>query len=37
MKNGLKIKKLRVEKGMTQENLAEKTDLTTRTIQRIEW
>ncbi|MCK5132635.1 MAG: helix-turn-helix domain-containing protein [Candidatus Sabulitectum sp.] len=36
MKNGLKIKKLRVEKGMTQEKLAEKTNLTTRTIQRIE-
>ena len=36
MKIGLKIKELRVEKGMTQETLAEKTNLTTRTIQRIE-
>jgi len=36
MKIGLKIKKLRIEKGMTQEELAEKTDLTARTIQRIE-
>ena len=36
MKNGLKIRKLRLEQGMTQEKLAEKTNLSTRTIQRIE-
>lgn len=33
---GLKIQELRKEKGMTQEDLAEKTGLSTRTIQRIE-
>ena len=33
---GLKIRELRVAKGMTQEKLAEETDLSTRTIQRIE-
>jgi len=36
MNIGSKIKELRVEKGMTQEKLAKETDLTTRTIQRIE-
>lgn len=33
---GIKIKELRISKGMTQEKLAEETDLSTRTIQRIE-
>lgn len=33
---GAYIKKIRVEKGMTQEDLSEKTDLSVRTIQRIE-
>ena len=36
MKTGKIIKDLRVKKGMTQEELAEKTELSTRTIQRIE-
>jgi transcriptional regulator with XRE-family HTH domain len=36
MKIGLKIKELRIKKGMTQEELAEKTELSARTIQRIE-
>lgn len=36
MKVGLKIKELRIKKGMTQEELAEKTELSARTIQRIE-
>ncbi len=36
MKIGLEIKKLRLEKGMTQEELADKTNLSVRTIQRIE-
>lgn len=33
---GLKIQELRKQKGMTQEDLAEKTGLSVRTIQRIE-
>jgi len=33
---GQKIKELRLQKGMTQEELAAKTDLSVRTIQRIE-
>ena len=33
---GLKIRELRISKGMTQEKLAEETNLSTRTIQRIE-
>lgn len=33
---GKKIKGLRISKGMTQEDLAAKTDLSVRTIQRIE-
>jgi uncharacterized Tic20 family protein len=33
---GTYIKKSRIEKGMTQEDLSEKTDLSVRTIQRIE-
>lgn len=33
---GLKIRELRIAKGMTQEKLAEETNLSTRTIQRIE-
>lgn len=36
MKTGLVIKELRIKKGMTQEELAEKTELSARTIQRIE-
>jgi transcriptional regulator with XRE-family HTH domain len=36
MKIGQEIKKLRLDKGMTQEELAERTNLSTRTIQRIE-
>lgn len=36
MKTGQKIKDLRIKKGMTQEELAEKTELSVRTIQRIE-
>lgn len=36
METGKLIKDLRIKKGMTQEELAEKTDLSTRTIQRIE-
>lgn len=36
MNLGNKIKELRIQKGMTQEELAEKTDLNVRTIQRIE-
>jgi transcriptional regulator with XRE-family HTH domain len=36
MKTGEKIKDLRVKKGFTQEELAEKTELSVRTIQRIE-
>lgn len=33
---GLKIRELRISKGITQEKLAEETNLSTRTIQRIE-
>ena len=36
MKIGLIIKELRIKKGLTQEELAEKTELSARTIQRIE-
>ena len=36
MKTGEKIKELRINKSMTQEDLADKTDLSVRTIQRIE-
>jgi len=36
MKTGLVIKELRIKKGLTQEELAEKTELSARTIQRIE-
>jgi len=36
MTTGQLIKKLRIEKGMTQEELADKTELSARTIQRIE-
>ena len=36
MKIGLVIKELRIKKGLTQEELAEKTELSARTIQRIE-
>ena len=36
METGKLIKELRVKKGMTQEELAELTELTARTIQRIE-
>lgn len=36
MKTGLLIKTLRLKKGITQEELAEKTDISVRTIQRIE-
>ena len=36
MSIGNKIKELRIKKGMTQEDLSEKTDLNIRTIQRIE-
>ncbi len=36
MKTGLIIKELRIKKGFTQEDLAERTELSVRTIQRIE-
>ena len=36
MKTGLFIKELRIKKGLTQEELADLTDLSARTIQRIE-
>ena len=36
MKTGEIIKDLRVKKGLTQEELADKTELSVRTIQRIE-
>jgi transcriptional regulator with XRE-family HTH domain len=36
MKTGLLIKELRLKKGLTQEELAEMTELSARTIQRIE-
>lgn len=36
MEIGNKIKELRIQKGLTQEELADKTGLSTRTIQRIE-
>lgn len=36
MKVGILIKELRLKKGLTQEELADKTELSTRTIQRIE-
>ncbi len=36
MDTGKLIKELRIKKGMTQEELAEKTEVSTRTIQRIE-
>ena len=36
MNLGNKVRELRIKKGMTQEELAEKTDLNVRTIQRIE-
>jgi transcriptional regulator with XRE-family HTH domain len=36
METGKLIKELRIKKGMTQEELAEKTELSARTIQRIE-
>lgn len=36
MKTGERIKELRTKKGMTQEELASQTELTSRTIQRIE-
>lgn len=36
MKTGKLIKELRIKKGMTQEELAERTELSARTIQRIE-
>lgn len=36
METGKLIKELRTKKGMTQEELAEKTEVSTRTIQRIE-
>ena len=36
MKTGLLIKELRIKKGLTQEELAHLTELSTRTIQRIE-
>lgn len=36
MKTGLLIKELRIKKGLTQEELAEMTELSARTIQRIE-
>ena len=36
MKIGLVIKELRIKKGLTQEELAERTELSARTIQRIE-
>ncbi|WP_100615635.1 helix-turn-helix domain-containing protein [Confluentibacter citreus] len=36
MRTGLLIKELRLKKGITQEELAAKTDISVRTIQRIE-
>jgi transcriptional regulator with XRE-family HTH domain len=36
MEAGRLIKELRIKKGMTQEELADKTEVSTRTIQRIE-
>ncbi len=36
MKTGKLVKQLRIEKGMTQEELAHQTEVSTRTIQRIE-
>jgi transcriptional regulator with XRE-family HTH domain len=36
METGLLIKELRIKKGLTQEELADKTELSARTIQRIE-
>lgn len=36
MKTGKLIKELRIKKGMTQEELADKTEVSARTIQRIE-
>ena len=36
MKTGHLIKTLRLKKGITQEELAEKTEISVRTIQRIE-
>lgn len=36
METGKQIKELRIKKGMTQEDLADKTELSARTIQRIE-
>lgn len=36
METGKLIKELRIKKGMTQENLADKTEVSARTIQRIE-
>lgn len=36
METGILIKDLRIKKGMTQEELADKTEVSTRTIQRIE-
>jgi|PlaIllAssembly_1097288.scaffolds.fasta_scaffold113406_1 transcriptional regulator with XRE-family HTH domain len=36
MKTGERIRDLRIKKGLTQEELAEKTELSVRTIQRIE-
>jgi len=36
METGKQIKELRIKKGLTQEDLAELTELSTRTIQRIE-
>lgn len=36
METGRLIKELRIKKGMTQEELADKTEVSSRTIQRIE-
>lgn len=36
METGKRIRELRIQKGMTQEDLAEKTEVSARTIQRIE-
>lgn len=36
METGKLIKELRIKKGMTQEELADKTEVSARTIQRIE-
>jgi len=36
METGKLIKELRIKKGMTQEELADRTELSARTIQRIE-